>query len=38
MDERVSIAACLTEITEAFCMLFGSIWRVLKPENSFFYV
>ncbi|CAD8072236.1 unnamed protein product [Paramecium sonneborni] len=38
LDERVSIAACLQEVCEAFCMLFGSIWRVLKPENSFFYL
>ncbi|CAD8154340.1 unnamed protein product [Paramecium pentaurelia] len=38
LDERVSIAACLQEVCEAFCMLFGSIWRVLKQENSFFYL
>ncbi|CAD8173749.1 unnamed protein product [Paramecium pentaurelia] len=38
LDERVSIAACLQEVCEAFCMLFGSIWRLLKQENSFFYL
>ncbi|CAD8075134.1 unnamed protein product [Paramecium sonneborni] len=38
IDERVSIASCLQEVCEAFCMLFGSIWRLLKQENSFFYL
>ncbi|CAD8073216.1 unnamed protein product [Paramecium primaurelia] len=38
LDERVSIAACLQEVCEAFCMIFGSIWRLLKQENSFFYL
>lgn len=30
IDERVSIASCLQEVCEAFCMLFGSMWRLLK--------
>ncbi|CAD8161247.1 unnamed protein product [Paramecium octaurelia] len=38
IDERASIASCIQEVSEAFCMLFGSIWRLLKQENSFFYL
>ncbi|CAD8065465.1 unnamed protein product [Paramecium primaurelia] len=38
IDERVSIASCLQEVSEAFCMLFGSIKRLLKQQNSFFYL
>ena len=37
-DERVAIALCFPEVCESFCMLFGSIWRLLKTDNSFFYV
>lgn len=38
MDEKVALASCFPEMNESFCMIFGSIWRVLKTENSYFYV